>query len=62
MRRDRFPSYEEKFLKFSLFIERWILLTIFLLLLSLAITQALLHMDSLRIWLVEVEKLEGVAS
>lgn len=62
MRRDRFPNYEEKFLKFSLFIERWFLLAIFMLILSLVVTQGLLHIDSLRIWMVEVDKLEGIAS
>lgn len=62
MRRDKYPGYEERFLRFSLSIERWLLLVILLLLLSLAITQVLLHVDSFRIWMVEVEKLEGVAS
>lgn len=62
MRRGRFPSYEQKFLKFSKSIEKWIMAAIILLFLSLAITQGLLHIESFRALIVDVERLEGVAS
>ncbi|RKD25682.1 hypothetical protein BEP19_01700 [Ammoniphilus oxalaticus] len=62
MRRSKYPSYDEKFIKFSVSIERWLVVAIFILLLSLVLTQTLLRVDTFRSWIVEVEKLEGIAS
>lgn len=62
MRKEKYPTYDEKFVKFSASIEKWLITMILALLLSLAVTQMLLYVDSFRSWIVEVEKLEGVAS
>ncbi len=62
MRRSKFPSYNERFQRFSQSVEKWLIFGVFLLLLSLLITQILLHMDFFRHWMVEVERLEGIAS
>lgn len=62
MRRSKFPTYNERFQRFSQSVEKWLIFGVFLLLLSLVITQILLHMDFFRHWMVEVERLEGIAS
>lgn len=62
MRSQKYPSYEERFSRFSKSVEKWLVGLVILLLLSLTFTQILLHFDTVRAWLVEVERLEGVAS
>ncbi|RXT13884.1 hypothetical protein [Ammoniphilus sp. CFH 90114] len=62
MRSQKYPSYEERFGRFSRSVEKWLVGLVILLLLSLTFTQILLHFDTVRAWLVEVERLEGVAS
>lgn len=62
MRRSKFSTYDDRFLRFSLSVEKWLIFGIFLFLLSLVITQILLHIDFFRPWMVEVERLEGIAT
>lgn len=62
MRREKYPTYDEKFIKFSSSIEKWLLTTVLVLFVSLLVTQTFLRVDSFRVWIVEVERLEGVAS
>lgn len=62
MRRSKYPAYEERFLRFSQSVEKWLIFVVFLFLLSLLITQILLHVDFFRHMMVEVERLEGIAS
>ncbi|MBP1933479.1 hypothetical protein [Ammoniphilus resinae] len=62
MRRDKYPSYEERFRQFSNSIEKAIILVIIFLVLLLMGSQLLLYNDTFRGWIVEVEQLEGVAS
>ncbi|MEW9669720.1 hypothetical protein [Ammoniphilus sp. 3BR4] len=62
MRRSKYPSYEERFCRFSSFVEKGLVATVLVLLISLTFTQVLLNVDKVRQWVVEVERLEGVAS
>lgn len=62
MRSKKFPSYEERFCLFSASVEKWLIGVVFILLLALTLSQVLLNFDTVRAWLVEVERLEGVAS
>jgi hypothetical protein len=62
MRKEKYRSYDDRFAQFSSSIEKLIITLIVLLFLSLVTTQSLLQFDSFRQWIVEVERLEGVAS
>ncbi len=62
MRSKKYPSYEERFCLFSQSVEKWLIAAILILLISLTLSQVLLNFDTIRAWLVEVERLEGVAS
>lgn len=62
MRSDKYPSYEERFCRFSSFVEKGLITAALALLISLTFTQVLLNVDKVRHWVVEVERLEGVAS
>jgi len=62
MRRDKYPSYEERFRQFSNAIEKALIFVVILLILLLMGSQLLLYHDTFRGWIVEVEQLEGVAS
>jgi hypothetical protein len=52
-------SYEELFVQFSRKIERWIIKMLLVLLILLIVLQALMQFPVLRLWMSEVEQMEG---
>lgn len=52
-------SYEELFVRFSRKVERWMVRLLIGLLILLFIVQALMQFPGIRLWLSEVEQLEG---
>lgn len=58
----RYRPYEEKFLMFSLFVEKILIKILVLLIIALFLSQLLLSFDLIRNLLVPVEKLEGTVS
>nr|WP_192704981.1 hypothetical protein [Paenibacillus sp. OAS669] len=54
------PEYEEQFVLFSAFVEKWMKRALYVLLSLLIAVQLLLQIPGLRYYLVIVEQLEGI--